>query len=115
MATAEFRNATQGPGFLPAPKPYVWERVEPNQRFTSDRYPGAWAEPLNDEAVAMVEAAVAAKKRKSVAAEGAANTSIVKPPSSAGMMALPQMEHYAQKEPAADSRPTPRRRQARAE
>lgn len=113
MPSPLFRNATHAPGFLPAPKPFVWERIEPNQAFEYDRYPGSWAVAENAEAEAIIEAAVLAKKRKTSAPEGARNDTIIKPPSSSGMAAMPAVEaHHAPRAPDGDEthRPAPKRR-----
>ena len=118
MAAALFRNATHGPGFISAPKPYVWERIEPNQVFELDRYPGAWAEAVNDEAAAIIETAVAAKKRKGTHAEGPSNNlAVIKPPTS-GMAAHPAVETLPSARLAHEGgetpvRPAPRRRAAK--
>lgn len=111
-----FRNASSGPGFLAAPKPIVWTRIDSGRQFECDAYPGAWAEAMNEEAEAIVAQAIETKKRKTVEAAGKANLSIVQPPTQVGMASISQPQFSAPAEPErAPDRPAPRRRAAKAD
>lgn len=117
-----FRCA-QEVGFIPGPR--GMERVQLNQefdydeRFTVERNgeeitlpPGPWMDPVNDEAVALVQALVKAKKRKSVSAEHTADTVPVQPPKSGISLSMEvQSLHNANVDlPAQPDRPAPKRR-----
>lgn len=104
MALPRFRCA-QEVGFIPGPLGMV--RVGLNQefdydeRFTIERNgeeitlpPGPWMDPVNDEAVALVQSLVKAKKRKSVAAEHTADMVPVQPPKSGISLSIEQQQSH---------------------
>lgn len=121
MALPRFRCA-QEVGFIPGPQGMV--RVQLNQefdyddRFTVERRgeevtlpPGPWMDPVNEEAVALVQALVKAKKRKTVSAEFVADTVPVQPPKSGISLSIeqqglqsPHVDHAATPERAAPRR-----------
>lgn len=126
MALPRFRCA-QEYAFIPGPPGVGMQRVSLNQEFDYDERftivrrgeeiqipPGPWMDPVNDEARALVETLVKAKKRKSVAAESAAATIPVTPPRSGISLSLEQQGLHtanvdAPPAPKAD-RPAPKRR-----
>lgn len=110
MAAPLFRNVSSGPGFIRAPKPIVCTRVDSGRTFECDHYPGAWAEAANEEAQAIIDEAIAAKKRRKAEGEGRFNATIVEPPTRIGMAHIQQLQYAAAAEASASPRPAPRRR-----
>lgn len=128
MSLPRFRCA-QEVGFIPGPlgmkRVQLDEEFDYDDRFTVVRRgeevtipPGPWMDPVNAEAVELVNKLVKAKKRKTVAAEAIADTVPVQPPKSGISLSLEQQGlHNANvDQPAAAqaARPAPRRRVAQA-
>lgn len=101
MALPRFRCA-QEYGFIPS-KGHGMRRVQLNQEFDYDEsffvnrfgeeikiQPGPWMDPVNEEAVELVQELVKAKKRKTVSAESVADTVPVQPPKSGISLSLEQ-------------------------
>lgn len=124
MTLPRFRCA-QEVAFIPGPN--GMQRVQLNDEFNYDERftiirngeevtipPGPWMDPVNDEAVALVQNLVKAKKRKSVSAEKTADTVPVQPPKSGISLSLEQTHAAtpAAPTPAQADREPPRRRKA---
>lgn len=124
MPLPRFRCA-QEVAFIPGPngmqRVQLDEEFNYDERFTVIRRgeevtipPGPWMDPVNDEAVALVEKLVKAKQRKSVSAERTADTVPVQPPKSGISLSLEQTHAPAAAAPtqAQADREPPRRRKA---
>lgn len=92
MTLPRFRCA-QEVGFIPGPQGMVRvgldQEFDYDERFTIERNgeeitlpPGPWMDPVNEEAIQLVQDLVKAKKRKSVKADAVMNLVPVQPPKS---------------------------------